>query len=123
MRAGRLDRLIDIQRATATLSDSGEPQETWANLVARRPASYRPMNGGESYGPPQLTASQQVEFRIRYSSTVADLSPKDRVIYPAVNEGDTPPEARIFDILSVNEIGRREGLQIVAKRHADGATT
>src|SRR5262245_19560348 len=108
MRAGRLDRLITIQRKTVTLSDSGHPSEVWTDVVTRRPASVLPVRGDERFGDPQIVATEQVEFRIRHSQNVADLGPQHRIIYPALS-GDSPDESvverRVYDILSVHEIG------------------
>ena len=123
MRAGRLDRLIDIRRKTVTESDLGANVETWANIVARRPTSVRPVKGDERFGNPQIVARDEIEFRIRYSASVADVSPLDQVIYPAL-DGDSSPvadpeERRVHDIVAVHEIGRQEGLQIIARRRGD----
>lgn len=122
MRAGRLDRLIDIQRKTTTLSDSGEPVETWTNLVTRRAASMSPVKGDERFAVPELVANEQIEFRVRYSSSLLNLTPQDRVIYPALSEDspeDEPTTRQIHEILAVHEIGRREGLQIITQRRPD----
>jgi head-tail adaptor len=120
MRAGRLDRKITIQRMTETQSSSGFPVEGWAAISHRRSASYRPIRGDERFSGEQWGASEQVEFAIRYSSDVADVSPLDRVIYPAP-ETDTPDPAdnTIYEIMAVHEIGRREGLRLVAARRAE----
>ncbi|MPZ58441.1 MAG: hypothetical protein GEU91_18500 [Rhizobiales bacterium] len=122
MRAGRLDRLITIQRKTVTLSPSGEPVETWMTIAARRSASMAPVHGDERYSDPQRVAQDQIEFRIRYSSNVAELTPQDRIIHPAL-PADLPepePETRqIHDVLAVHELGRREGLRIITQRRAD----
>jgi hypothetical protein len=40
---------------------------------------------------------------------VADLSPKDRLTF----------DGRVFNIIGVKEIGRREGLEISASARAD----
>ncbi len=126
MQAGRLDRKIDIQRATITSSESGAPIDSWVNLVARRSASYRAVKGDEGFKAPEVVAVDQVEFRIRFSASVASLTPKDRIIYPAMNAGDSPaaeiPGSSIFNILSVQEIGRREGLLILAQRRPDATS-
>jgi len=119
MRYGYLDRQIDIQRKTVTLSPSGQPVETWANLVARLSARLvQPSAGGERFNDPQLAARQTRVFEIRHAPVVADVSPLDRVVYPSVAAGE-PPEGSIHDIVHVDEIGRREGLRIVARRRAD----
>lgn len=123
MRAGRLDRRVDLQRATATQSPSGEPVETWSNIVTRRAASYAPVRGEERFSAPQFNAKEQVEFRVRWSRALAGLNPKDRLIYPALVDGLSPPDEitpdRVFDIMAVHEIGRREGLRIMTVRRAD----
>jgi head-tail adaptor len=121
MRAGRLDRQITIQRKTLTYSDSGEPQESWAPVVSRRSASVAPLQGDERSSAAQWIAKEQIEFRIRWSASVADISPLDRVVYPAqsADSPDVPVVRTIFDIMAVHEIGRREGLQILAARSAD----
>lgn len=122
MRAGRLDRLIDIQRATASASDSGEQVITWSNIVTRRAASITPIQGSERFIAPQVEAMDQLEFRVRLFSDVANLTARDRIIYPAMAPSSppgTPAESQIYNILSVNEIGRREGLRIIAIRRPD----
>jgi SPP1 family predicted phage head-tail adaptor len=120
MRAGRLDRMITIQRRTVTESDSGEPVETWTNLFLRRAASVSPVRGDERLSSDQLVASEQVEFRIRYAASVASLGPKDRIVYPALNTAaETPATRNIYDVHGCSEIGRREGLKIIALRRAD----
>lgn len=116
MYAGRMDRFIDIQRAQQTQSPSGAPVTTWINLATRRPASLeRRRDPIEVAGNAQVMASDQVEFRVRYASALVGLTPKDRVIYPAVKAPATQPAAyEIFNIIAVSEIGRREGLRIIA---------
>ena len=122
MYAGRMDRFIDIQRAQQTQSPSGAPTTTWVNLVARRPASLeRRRDPIEVAGNLQVMASDQVEFRVRYATAIKDLTPKDRIIYPAVTAPAQPGAAQIFNIIAVSEIGRREGLRIVAWCHADAS--
>jgi head-tail adaptor len=125
LRAGRLDRLITIQRKTLTSSDSGDVVETWTTLIERRAAGYRPLKGEERFNAAQVIGTEQVEFRIRYSSNVADLSQRDRIVYPALADEspeDVPVERDIFDILAVHEIGRREGLLIITQRRADATS-
>lgn len=122
MRAGRLDRLMTIQRKTVTASDSGEPVETWTTIVERRAAGYRPLKGDERFTGEQVIGTEQVEFRIRYSSNVAALSQQDRIIYPALADEspeDEPDTRNIYDVLAVHEVGRREGLLIITQRRSD----
>lgn len=118
MQGGRLDRRIDIERKSVTQAPSGQPIETWSKIATRWAASVAPVSGDERFTSAQYVASEQVEFRIRYSSSVADVNPLDRILYPA--ESDSPPgEETIFNIISVIELGRREGLKIIAARRAE----
>jgi head-tail adaptor len=124
MRAGRLDRLITIQRPTTTGSHSGEPQLSWVAIAGcqRRAASMAPVRGDERFTGEQIVGQEQVEFRIRYSAGVADISPKDRIIFPALGDNsptNDPRTREIYDILAVHEIGRREGLRLITQRRAD----
>jgi head-tail adaptor len=120
MRAGRLDRKITIQRKATTLSDTGEQEESWSSLATNRSASVMPVSGTERFGGEQIESSQQVEFRIRWSENVADLSPLDRVVYPSSDATDSPSlGSSVYDVLAVNEIGRHEVLQIITARHPD----
>ena len=121
MRAGKLDRLVTIQRRQVTQSGSGQEIITWVNLAARRWAAANPVSGDERFNEPQLAAKQQTEFQVRYSTDIASLTPQDRILYPALDGSPLPePEAAdIFDVLAVHEIGRREGLRIITVRRVD----
>ena len=119
MRAGKLDRLITLQRKDSVASSSGQPIDTWEDLVSRRWASVAPVRGDERFTAPQYAAKEQTEFRIRWSENVADLSPLDRIVYPASNGDPVPDPRHVYDILAVHEIGRFEGLKIITFRRAD----
>jgi head-tail adaptor len=123
MRAGRLDRKVSIQRKSITVSSSGDAIEMW-NTLSTRWASVNAVNGDERFSAPQLVAKQQTEFQVRWSSDIADLSPLDRIVYPSVPDASPPPavpNASIYDIVEVHEIGRREGLRVIAVRRTDTA--
>jgi hypothetical protein len=83
-----------------------------------------PISGDEKTSAPQYVAKEQVEFRVRYSDDLSELSPMDRIIYPAfeANSPAVPETRRTYDIFEVLEIGRREGLKILAARRADVRT-
>ncbi|MHC2533354.1 phage head completion protein [Bradyrhizobium diazoefficiens] len=129
IRAGSLDRRVTIQRRTITQSSSGEAGETWANVSVRRPASMWPLKGDdESFRSPEKVAYERIEFRVRYSDDVADLSPLDRVIHPALTTAQAAdpnyviPTRSIFDVLGTLEIDRRRGIRIITQRRADVTT-
>ena len=116
MRGGQLDKLIDIQRKTETQSPSGEITETWSSLSTRH-AQVRPLLGDERFSSDQLVAQAQYSFTIRWATAVADVSPLDRIVYPASAAADSPTQPRrnkIYDIFAVEEVGRNEGLRLLA---------
>lgn len=120
MRGGRLDRRIDIERKTVTQDEFGEEIETWTKIAERRAASVTPVRGEERFEAEQFIARQQVEFRVRWASSVSDVNPLDRIIYPASEDADSPGlNPQIYDIIEVSEIGRREGLKIIAARRPE----
>jgi head-tail adaptor len=105
-----------IQRATVTQSPSGEEILTWTDLPSR-PAQYQPLSGVERFQAEHLIAKSQVAFTIRWSTTVADVTPLDRIIYPSSALADSPSEPKrntIYDIFAVEEIGRRDWLKLLA---------
>lgn len=125
MNAGQLDRRIDIQRPSLSQSGSGATSASWSNVAERYAARYRPLKGDERNTAPQWQASQQVEFAVRWRADLANLNPKDRVIYPAIMPDQSPEdeitEDRVFDVMEVHEGDtRREWLFIRAARFADG---
>jgi SPP1 family predicted phage head-tail adaptor len=109
MTAGKMDRRIRIERATAT--DDGFTSAgtvTWS-LLAEVWAEVTPISDGERWRAGEVAAHVTHRFRIRYSSTVAGITPADRIIY----QGDA------FNISGVKEIGRRQKLEITASARAD----
>ena len=121
MRAGQLDVMIAIQRATVTQSPSGEPISAWSTL-AERPAMLTVQSGYERLTTDQLVARAQVAFSIRWSNIVNDLSPLDRIIYPLSALADSPSDPMrntIYDIIFVEPIGRNVGLKIIAAVRQD----
>ena len=121
----RYDRIITVQRATRTYSDSGEPIETWADIAFQIPAWQLPTPGAERYTSAQEVAEQEVTFTVRYHSipdASKPLTPKDRVLFPA--EGlsanvQAPATKFIFDVLGSEEVGREVDLRIRCMRRTD----
>src|SRR5262245_24034465 len=96
-----LDRRIDIERRSPQALDiAGQPIESWVKIVQRRSAVITPVRGDERFTSQQFVARQQVEFRIRYSESVADLNPLDRIIYPAATAAspEQPNDGEIYDV-------------------------
>lgn len=105
MRAGKLDRKITIQEKIVTQTESGEPVETWSDIVEVW-AQVKPNRGDERFGVMQNVGKAVVTFHMRWLSNVSVLN---RVIY----------DEKIWDILDVREIGRNVGLEIDCTARAD----
>lgn len=78
--AGNLDRRIIIQRATTTLNEFNEPVETWGDLTtvwARRIDA----SAAESYRAQEVGAQISARFRVRYSTLIATVNPRDRIVF------------------------------------------
>jgi SPP1 family predicted phage head-tail adaptor len=98
--AGAMDRRIRIEQATTSADGYGQPIETWS-LLAEVWAEVAPLRGRELWAAQQVNAELTTRFRIRYRS---DVTEKMRIIC----------EGTEYDIESIAEIGRREGLEIMA---------
>ncbi|WP_353641964.1 phage head closure protein [Mesorhizobium sp. WSM2239] len=98
MRAGKLDRIITIERATTTVDDYGTPAEGWAILATIRAQLIQ--GTAEEFIRSFGTATESaVIFRIRY---LDGITLADRVTHAG----------RTFDLKEVKELGRREGLEL-----------
>lgn len=121
IQGGKLDRWIVIQHRTVTQSPSGEEIEGWV-LLSKRPASLDMLTGAERYAGQQMVAKAQFAFIVRWSNEVADVSPLDRIIYPAsvvANSPSEPARNKIYDIFAVEPIGRNEALKLLATVRQD----
>lgn len=102
MRIGRMDRRVSIEQATESNTKGSvslswaELDEVWAAVIERE--------GAESHDDDQVVARRTLTFRIRYRS---DVTEKMRVKYPTGG-------SVTYDIREVRELGRREGLDLVA---------
>lgn len=106
--AGKLDRRIDLLRATYTTDDANESIATWGTL-ATRAAKADAVSDGEKFRASEVGATLSMRFKVRWSTDIADLDPTDRVLF----------EDRTYDIVAVKEIGRREYLEITAAARAE----
>jgi SPP1 family predicted phage head-tail adaptor len=108
MTAGRLDRRIELLRATTTYDSFNAPIATWATLQ-KVWAEAKPVLDGEKQQAGQTLASKSYRFTIRYSSDVADLDPRDRLLF----------DGRTYEINAVKEMDRRRWLEITATAKAE----
>jgi SPP1 family predicted phage head-tail adaptor len=99
---GRLDRIIEIQEATISQgAEYGEPLQTWAT-VAQVWANVYHGGGREFEAARQVNAEIDTQFQIRW---LAGVTPTMRILY----------DDAVFDIYRVDEVGRKERLNIWAK--------
>jgi len=118
MLAGKLDRRIRLEAATTTRGLDGHPVRMWppdgGSLLREVWAGVLPVRGQEGFAAQQFAAKAEVTFRIRYPYGLAMFpTPSEdlRIVY----------EGRNYDIVSVTETGRREGLDITATARAEAA--
>lgn len=108
MRAGALDRRITIERVTSTPDEFNAPVEKWITLAtvwaSKKDWKHSEMMRAGGTGSEIIT-----RFQFRYSSTVGDVSPRDRINY-----GGT-----IYDIVAVREIGYHEAIEVTASARND----
>jgi SPP1 family predicted phage head-tail adaptor len=102
MRAGNLDRVIIIQRATTVISSTGVPVETWATLATLRAQLIETTTDEfvRAYG---ASTERLVMFRTLY---IDGVTASDRISY----------ETQAFTIKQIKEIGRRKALEFRAER-------
>lgn len=106
--AGDLDNRITIERAVETRDAFNSVTKTWTS-VATVWASKEDIRDAERVASQEVGAEITTRFQIRYSSEVAGVDPKHRVICAG----------RTYDIVAVKEIGRREGIEITAAARAE----
>ena len=99
--SNKMDRLITLQTSTATRSASGQEIVTWSNLATMW-AEVVPRSGREYFGANQNIAEVDAIFRIRYRD---GIRPEMRIQY----------QQQTYNIRWVQELGRREGLELVGQ--------
>jgi SPP1 family predicted phage head-tail adaptor len=105
MQAGRLDRRITIEQKAVTRGPSGTEKKTWTTL-AKVSAEVRPKTGREVFTAGQVAGEADTLFRIRWRTNV---TVENRIVF----------DGRKYDITSVAEMGRRQGLEILATVRAE----
>ncbi|RCS25837.1 head-tail adaptor protein [Phyllobacterium salinisoli] len=102
MRAGKLDRVIDLQRGTYVTDGYGNPIYTWTTYATMR-AQIIQASTEEFMRTWGASGESAIIFRTRF---IDGIGLADRVIY----------DGRMHDIKEVKEIGRRRGLEIRTAR-------
>jgi len=102
MRAGELDKRIALLRKATARDGKGSQIGDFVSFEGDLPAAVKTMQGRDDENGGQISNDHQVLIKIRFRT---DLNERDRILY---NE-------KQYDIQSIQEIGRREGLRIVAR--------
>lgn len=102
MRSGNLDRVIQVQRSTTALDMNGAPMRTWT-LVATMRAQKLENAVTDREGARGDTTDNVITFRMRW---IDGVTLENQVTY----------EDQPFKIMSIKEIGRRVGLDIMCER-------
>jgi len=104
MNIGHMDRRIALQSTTLTTNDYGQRVASWATYATVW-ASIKYKGGSEKVTDDQVGSTQTVDFTIRYSTDVSGVKASHRLVYNSQN----------YEILYVQEIGRKEGLILVCE--------
>lgn len=112
MRAGRLDRRLRIEQMVAGTPTASGQITSSASLLCEVWAEKLEETGREVWLARQLVAQITVGWRLRWSSTVAEVTPS--ADYQAVDEA-----GRVYGLLRVSEEGRREGLLVFGTARAE----
>ncbi len=71
MRAGRLDKRVQLQSATEARDSHGQPIKTWTTQATVW-AGVEPLRGAEKVAAMQMGAYRQLDVIIRYRSDVTE---------------------------------------------------
>ena len=104
-KAGALDRRVTLRAKTTLNDDLGQPVDTWADVVTLW-AEKTDLRGREFFAAQAVNAEIETRFRLRWRAGVTAAL---RLVC----------DDRDYDIVSVAELGRREGLELMCKARAD----
>lgn len=102
MQAGKLDRVIEIQRPTTTLDMSGTPTRSWTKVATMR-AQLLAFSTDDREGQRGSTTDTVITFRTRWLDGV---TLENSILY----------QSDRFKIVGIKEIGRRVGLDFTCER-------
>lgn len=104
---GKLDRRLSVQVRGVIEDSFGGEVEGWTTLFTCY-ANYNPGSGGEQrVAAAQEQGQMPASFEVRHSNRTAAIRVQEhRLLF----------DGSQWDIESISEIGRREGLRIIARR-------
>ncbi len=102
-----MNRRVEVERVDKQLDTSGSGEELTEYVrVATVWSDVRQLRGNESFSGMQRFAEVTHRFRMRYRK---DVTPEYTLLY----------QDRRFDIVEVLEVGRLEGLDVLATARAE----
>lgn len=99
IQAGELRRNILIKRKSMVKDEFGGNKESWYNHLSLR-ANVKYITGGENIDGKEIFNN----VKIQYTTYYRDIKETDRILY----------NNKEYNILSINEIGFKAGLEIIA---------
>ncbi len=105
IKAGKLDRLVEIQRRGAEVHDGYSRKPGAWQAVACRWASVQPVRGRESDEGLGRSGTAQVTFWFHYDTVTSAITEQNALVYNGQRYEITAPPL---------EIGRREGIEVYA---------
>jgi SPP1 family predicted phage head-tail adaptor len=108
MESGKLDKRIALQTLTETVNASGfgEIERSWATTFSVW-ATEMPKKALEKYAIGGRLTEKMIAFKVRFRT---DISESMRISF----------ESKSYRILSITNLGRRDGLEILAE-YIEGA--
>lgn len=110
MRAGQLDRRVNLEVKTVARNSLGEPIETWS--VVRTLWAHRAEGSkvAERFAANQTYASVTTVFRVGYFPTLTTVTvDTHRIVF----------NGRVYNIVGAIEIGRKEGVELLCAARAE----
>lgn len=102
MNAGRLDKQIDVYKTIITEGEFKDKKIDKQIVIANLRACRRYLKGAEKLANNEISSTVTLNILIRYN----DLVNTDSLILF---------ESVYYDVISVEEIGRREGLSLMVR--------
>ncbi|MDQ7970751.1 MAG: phage head closure protein [Oxalicibacterium faecigallinarum] len=81
MRAGKLNKRVQLQMPHRVKGDDGGFTQTWVDVGSKRWAGIVPISGREANRSNQTIASTESRITMRYSSVTAEISETWRVLH------------------------------------------
>lgn len=116
MRAGKMDRRVRLIEPGAVAHNGMAKITDGGTTLAIVAAEFKPGKGSERLENARVAADAAVTWRIRWSPDLTFLDARHQLVEQRGGVDFGP----IFNIHSVVELGRREGIEIVAVARADG---